>query len=52
MLNVRIGTRGSKLALAQTNNVLRLLTDAGISAESQIITTSGDAVLDRGLHQI
>lgn len=52
MLNVRIGTRSSKLALAQTNNVLRLLTDAGISAESQIITTSGDAVLDRGLHQI
>ncbi|HJK17353.1 MAG TPA: hydroxymethylbilane synthase, partial [Methanocorpusculum sp.] len=51
-MNVRIGTRGSKLALAQTNNVLRLLTDAGISAESQIITTSGDAVLDRGLHQI
>lgn len=52
MLNVRIGTRGSKLALAQTNNVLGLLTEAGVPAGSQIITTSGDAVLDRGLHQI
>ncbi len=52
MLNVRIGTRGSKLALAQTNTVLGLLANAGVPAESQIITTSGDAVLDRGLHQI
>ncbi|MCZ9312600.1 MAG: hydroxymethylbilane synthase [Methanocorpusculum sp.] len=51
-MNVRIGTRGSKLALAQTNNVLGLLANAGVPAESQIITTSGDAVLDRGLHQI
>ncbi|MCZ0861522.1 hydroxymethylbilane synthase [Methanocorpusculum sp. MG] len=51
-MNVRIGTRGSKLALAQTNTVLGLLANAGVPAESQIITTSGDAVLDRGLHQI
>ncbi len=52
MLKVRIGTRGSKLALAQTNNVLGLLGSVGVPAESEIITTSGDAVLDRGLHQI
>ncbi|HJJ98873.1 MAG TPA: hydroxymethylbilane synthase [Methanocorpusculum sp.] len=51
-MKVRIGTRGSKLALAQTNSVLGLLTESGVSAGSQIITTSGDAVLDRGLHQI
>lgn len=52
MLNVRIGTRGSKLALAQTNKVLGLLAEVGVSTESPIITTSGDVVLDRGLHQI
>jgi hydroxymethylbilane synthase len=52
MLNVRIGTRGSNLALAQTNKVLGLLTEAGVVAGSQIITTSGDTVQDRGLHQI
>ena len=52
MLNVRIGTRGSKLALAQTNNVLRLLTETDVPAESRIITTAGDAVQDRGMHQI
>lgn len=52
MLKLKIGTRGSKLALAQTNNVLALLEKRDVSASREIVTTSGDAVLDRGLHQI
>jgi hydroxymethylbilane synthase len=52
MLNVRIGTRGSKLALAQTNNVLGHLTRLDVPTESQIIVTSGDAMLDHDLNQI
>ena len=52
MLTVRIGTRGSKLALAQTNHVLDLLQNRDIPAVSETITTKGDVVLDRGLHQI
>lgn len=49
---LKIGTRGSKLALAQTNKVISLLAKHGISAEVQIITTKGDAVLDCGLHEV
>ena len=49
---IRIGTRGSKLALAQTEKVLYLLEANGIEAEQVIIKTKGDAVTDRGLHQI
>ncbi|MDR0438855.1 MAG: hydroxymethylbilane synthase [Methanocalculaceae archaeon] len=51
-MNVKIGTRGSKLALAQTSNVLELLAEQDIPAESKIIVTSGDAMHDRDLHQI
>ena len=39
---IRIGTRGSKLALWQANWVKSQLTEAGYEAELVIITTSGD----------
>ena len=52
MSKIRIGTRGSKLALAQTEKVIGLLAENGIEAEYVIIKTSGDKVTDRGLHQI
>ena len=52
MLNIRVGTRGSKLALAQTNTVLKQLTNQDLSSDTVIINTSGDKVLDRDLHQV
>ena len=43
MTTLRIGTRGSQLALYQANTVARLLTDAGgPPCELVIIKTSGD----------
>jgi len=39
---IRIGTRGSKLALWQANWVKTQLNDAGFAAELVIITTTGD----------
>ncbi|MEA5037202.1 Porphobilinogen deaminase [bioreactor metagenome] len=52
MSKIRIGTRGSKLALAQTEKVIGLLAENGIEAEYVIIKTTGDNITDRGLHQI
>ncbi len=52
MSKIRIGTRGSKLALAQTEKVIGLLAENGIGAEYVIIKTTGDKITDRGLHQI
>jgi hydroxymethylbilane synthase len=50
---LRIGSRGSPLALAQAREVLRRLTEAcGIAAEQieiKIIRTTGDAIQDRPL---
>ena len=48
---IRIGTRGSKLALAQTNRVAALLEEQGIKTEIEIISTRGDRVTDRALHE-
>lgn len=50
--SIRIGTRGSKLALWQANHVADLLTAAGLTPEIVIITTKGDVVLDRSLDKI
>ncbi len=47
-----IGTRGSKLALAQANLVKELLVKKGISAEIRIIKTCGDTFTDRPLHEV
>jgi len=49
---LRIGTRGSKLALAQANLVKDLLAKNGIPTEIKIIKTSGDAFTDRPLHEV
>ncbi|MFP4561376.1 MAG: hydroxymethylbilane synthase [Thiohalorhabdus sp.] len=48
---IRIGTRGSKLALWQANHVKGLLEAAhpGLEAELVTITTTGDRVQDRSL---
>lgn len=49
---LRIGTRGSKLALAQANLVKDILAKKGIPTEIKIIKTSGDAFTDRPLHEV
>lgn len=48
----RIGTRGSKLALAQANLVKDRLAENGIITELKIIRTSGDTFTDRPLHEV
>ncbi len=48
----RIGTRGSKLALAQANLVKDLLAKSGIRTEIKIIKTCGDTFTDRPLHEV
>jgi hydroxymethylbilane synthase len=48
----RIGTRGSKLALAQANLVKDMLAKNGINTEINIIKTSGDTFTDRPLHEV
>lgn len=47
-----IGTRGSQLALAQAENVARLLKEQGVETSIKIIKTSGDRFTDRPLHAV
>src|SRR5664280_637310 len=47
-----IGTRGSQLALAQTENGARLLEELGVETSVNIIKTSGDRFTDRPLHAV
>lgn len=49
---IRIGTRGSKLALVQTETVIRKLSDLGIESEKIIINTQGDTTTNVPLHEI
>jgi hydroxymethylbilane synthase len=51
---VRIGTRGSALALAQSGQVAALLVAAGVCREAPltVIQTSGDRIQDRTLQEI
>ena len=51
---LRIGTRGSKLALAQAEWLRRRLEAAtpGLRAELVVIRTSGDRIVDRPLHEV
>ena len=49
---LRIGTRGSRLALVQTERVCRLLSEKGIEVETSIIRTRGDEVTSVPLHEI
>ena len=51
-MRLRIGTRGSKLALAQAKRVVALLGERGYQAELSIITTQGDTVNGVPLHEI
>ncbi len=49
---LRLGTRGSKLALWQAEWVKAALARAGVDAELVIIKTRGDAEVDRPLHAL
>ncbi|HSI91362.1 MAG TPA: hypothetical protein VK927_09620, partial [Adhaeribacter sp.] len=49
---IRIGTRGSKLALWQAYHVEEKLKAAGLETEIVIFTTKGDKILDRSLAKI
>lgn len=51
---LRIGSRGSPLALAQAREVMRQLAAAGVDAERieiQVIRTTGDLIQDRPLNE-
>jgi len=49
---IRIGTRGSALALWQANHVRDRLSALGHAAELRVIVTTGDRVLDRRLENV
>jgi hydroxymethylbilane synthase len=49
---IRIGTRGSKLALWQAHYVASLLNKNGIESHIEIIETKGDKILDRAIAKI
>lgn len=51
-MSVRIGTRGSKLALAQTARVCKMLSALGIDSLQVVITTQGDTTTGVPLHEI
>ena len=51
-MSIRIGTRGSKLALIQTGTVAKMLADLGIETEQVIIHTTGDTTTQVPLHEI
>jgi hydroxymethylbilane synthase len=52
MSTLRIGSRGSKLALWQANHIAALLRDRGHQVEIQIIHTTGDKITDVPLAQV
>ena len=52
MLNVKIGTRGSQLALYQARRVQGALAALGVSAELVVIQTKGDRIQDRPLQSM
>lgn len=49
---LKIGTRGSLLALWQANFTVRLLNEKGIAAELEIIKTKGDKIQDLSFDKI
>ncbi len=51
-MHLRIGTRGSKLALWQADFVAEKLLKAKVTSEIVIIETKGDIILDRSLSKI
>jgi hydroxymethylbilane synthase len=52
IMQIKIGTRGSKLALWQAYYVETLLQQGGIDTKIVIIDTKGDQILDRSLSKI
>lgn len=48
----KIATRGSQLALWQTQHVQKLLKELGVHSEVNIIKTKGDLIQNRFLHEI
>jgi len=51
-VKLRVGTRGSPLALKQTDWVGSRLAHAGIGVEVVVVETRGDRVQDRRLHEV
>ncbi len=51
-MRLRIGTRGSALALAQAGDVARRLEALGHATETIIITTAGDRMTDRAFAEV
>ena len=52
MPNLRIGSRGSQLALWQANHIAALLRERGHSVEIEIIHTTGDKITDVALAKV
>ncbi len=52
MATLRIGSRGSQLALWQANHIAALLRERGHAVEIKIIHTTGDKILDVALAQV
>lgn len=52
MKPIKIGTRGSKLALYQAHHIADLLAEKGLDTEIVIIDTKGDKVLDVAIAKI
>ncbi len=52
MAHLRIGSRGSQLALWQANHVAALLRSQGHSVDIQIIKTTGDKITDVALSKV
>lgn len=52
MAHLRIGSRGSQLALWQANHVAELLRAPGHSVEIEVIKTTGDKILDVALSKV
>jgi hydroxymethylbilane synthase len=51
-MKIKIGTRGSKLALWQANHVKAMLESNGFAAELVLYTTTGDLQQSKPLHEI
>ncbi|HVZ59529.1 MAG TPA: hypothetical protein VG892_01980, partial [Terriglobales bacterium] len=52
MAKLRIGSRGSQLALWQANHISRELSSRGHEVEIEIIKTTGDKILDVALAKV
>src|ERR1035437_8755590 len=52
MAHLRIGSRGSQLALWQANHISALLRERGHEIELEIIKTTGDKIIDVALAQV